>query len=444
MFSLSENYIDELNTMKPPEPDKRTFRSYLIFWGGQLASLAGTNIVNFSLIWWITIQTGSAFFLGVSAFFAFGSFILITPVAGVLVDRWSRKKVIIVADSILAMLSLVLVILFFLGIANIIHVLIIQLIGGMVGAFHAMAIQAIIPIMVPHKHLTRMNSLNLFATAFIQTIGPAIGAIVFLLFVGDMSRIMLIDIVTYLIAIVPAALVTIPIIHMKKPVEKPSFRRELAEGLTFIRDRSGLLTLLSVFALTNFLLPPIFILLPLFSSIYLALGDLTLGVIYLAALMSLQSASMMIASAVMMVWGGFKRNIIGVFVGIFFGAVGMVILALTPPGIFWVSAIAIILLGFTLPVANVSSQTIWQKLVPPEKIGRVFSVRQTVAQFTAPFSFLVAGILAQLYSIPPIFLVFGSTLIGVLLIAWTFTALPRVEERLKENEIQLENQQEPP
>ena len=430
--------------MKPPEPDTRTFRSYLIFWGGQLASLAGTNIVNFSLIWWITIQTGSAFFLGVSAFFAFGSFILITPVAGVLVDRWSRKKVIIVADSILAMLSLVLVILFFLGIANIIHVLIIQLIGGMVGAFHAMAIQAIIPIMVPHKHLTRMNSLNLFATAFIQTIGPAIGAIVFLLFVGDMSRIMLIDIVTYLIAIVPAALVTIPIIHMKKPVEKPSFRRELAEGLTFIRDRSGLLTLLSVFALTNFLLPPIFILLPLFSSIYLALGDLTLGVIYLAALMSLQSASMMIASAVMMVWGGFKRNIIGVFVGIFFGAVGMVILALTPPGIFWVSAIAIILLGFTLPVANVSSQTIWQKLVPPEKIGRVFSVRQTVAQFTAPFSFLVAGILAQLYSIPPIFLVFGSTLIGVLLIAWTFTALPRVEERLKENEIQLENQQEPP
>jgi DHA3 family macrolide efflux protein-like MFS transporter len=429
--------------LKTLEPDTRTFRSYLIFWGGQLASLAGTNIVNFSLVWWITIQTGSAFFLGVSAFFAFGSFILITPVAGVLVDRWSRKKVIIVADSILALLSFVLVILFLLGVANIIHVLVIQLIGGMVGAFHAMAVQAIIPIMVPHKHLTRMNSLNLFAGAFIQTIGPAIGALVFLIFTGDMARIMLIDIGTYLIAIVPAALVTIPAIHLKRPIEKPSFRKELAEGLTFIRDRSGLLTLLSVFALTNFLLPPTFILLPLFSSTYLAFGDLTLGVIYLAALMSLQSASMMIASAVMMVWGGFKRNIIGVFVGIFFGALGMVILALTPPGIFWVSAFAIILLGFTLPVANVSSQTIWQKLVPPEKMGRVFSVRTTIAQFTAPFSFLVAGILAQLYSIPFIFLVFGSTLIGVLLIAWIFTALPRVEEQLKDDEIELETHQDP-
>ena len=436
IFSLIEKYNNEMNTVEPPEPDTRTFRSYLIFWGGQLASLAGTNIVNFSLTWWITVQTGSAFFLGLSAFFAFGSFILITPVAGVLVDRWSRKKVIIVADSILALLSFILVILFALGIANIIHVLLLQLVGGMVGAFHAMAVQAIIPIMVPRKHLTRMNSLNLFVTAFIQTIGPAIGALVFLLFLGDMARILLIDIGTYLIAIVPAILVTIPSVRMKIQVEKPSFRRELAEGLKFIRNRSGLLTLLGVFAITNFLLPPIFILLPLFTSVFIALSDLTLAVIYLGALMSLQSASMMVASAVMMIWGGFKRNIIGVFVGIFFGALGMVILAFTPPGLFWVAAFGIILIGFTLPVANVSSQTIWQTIVPPEKIGRVFSVRTTVAQFTAPFSFLVAGILAQVYSIPLIFFVFGASLIGVLLLAWIFTDLRHVEEKLKNDEIE--------
>jgi DHA3 family macrolide efflux protein-like MFS transporter len=427
--------------MEPTKSNQRSFRSYLIFWGGQLASLAGTNIVNFSLTWWITIQTGSAFFLGVSAFFAFGSFILITPVAGVLVDRWSRKKVIVIADSLLALLSFILVLLFFSGIANIIHVLIIQLLGGLVGAFHAMAIQAIIPIMVPHKHLTRMNSLNLFATAFIQTIGPGIGALVFLLFLGEMSRILFIDIGTYLIAIVPTLLVTIPAVRLKISLEKPSFRKELAEGLAFIRNHSGLLTLLSVFAITNFLLPPIFILLPLFSSNFLALGDLTLAVIYLAALMSLQSGSMMVASAIMMVWGGFKRNVIGVFIGIFFGALGTVILAFNPPGIFWVAALGIILIGFTLPIANVSSQTIWQKLVPPEKIGRVFSVRQTVAQFTAPFSFLVAGVLAQLFSIPLIFLVFGSTLIAVLLLAWIFTNIPRVEEHLVvEEEITEANQ----
>ncbi|MFX1577352.1 MAG: MFS transporter [Promethearchaeota archaeon] len=427
--------------MKPTKPDQSTFRNYLLFWGGQLASLAGTNIVNFSLTWWITIQTGSAFFLGLSAFFAFGSFILITPVAGVLVDRWSRKKVIVIADSLLALLSFILVLLFFSGIANIIHVLIIQLIGGLVGAFHAMAIQAIIPIMVPHKHLTRMNSLNLFATAFIQTIGPGIGALVFLIFLGEMSRILFIDIGTYLIAIVPTLLVTIPAVRLKTSLEKPSFRKELAEGLTFIRNHSGLLTLLSVFAITNFLLPPIFILLPLFSSNFLALGDLTLAVIYLAALMSLQSGSMMVASAVMMVWGGFKRNIIGVFIGIFIGALGTIILAFNPPGVFWIAALGIILMGFTLPISNVSSQTIWQKLVPPEKIGRVFSVRQTVAQFTAPFSFLVAGFLAQLFSIPLIFLVFGSTLIGVLLIAWIFTGLPRVEEHLVVEETIAETNQ---
>ncbi len=428
--------------MEQPEPDRKTFRSYLIFWGGQLASLAGTNIVNFSLTWWITIQTGSAFFLGISAFFGFGSFILITPIAGVLVDRWSRKKVIIIADSLLALLSFVLVILFFIGIANIIHVLILQLIGGMVGAFHAMAVQAIIPIMVARKHLTRMNSLNLFATAFIQTIGPAIGALVFLVFLGDMARILFIDIGTYLIAIIPAILVTIPSVRMMKIVtEKPSFRREFSEGLSFIRTRSGLLTLLTLFAITNFLLPPIFILLPLFSTNILALGDLNLAVIYLATLLSLQSGSMMVASAVMMVWGGFKRNIIGVFLGIFCGAFGMIIIALTPPGIFWVAAFGVVLIGFTLPIANVSSQTIWQKMVPPEKLGRVFSVRTTIAQFTAPFAFLVAGIFAELFSIPLIFIVFGSILVTVLILAWVLTDLPRVEKHLEKDDLEYMKKQ---
>ncbi|MFX1318162.1 MAG: MFS transporter [Promethearchaeota archaeon] len=430
--------------MEQPEPDKRTFRSYLIFWSGQLASLAGTNIVNFSLVWWITIQTESAFFLGISAFFAFGSFILITPIAGVLVDRWSRKKVIITADSILALLSLVLVILFFIGITNIIHVLLIQLLGGMIGAFHATAVQAIIPIMVPRKHLTRMNSLNYFATAFIQTIGPSIGALVFLIFFGDMGRILLIDIGTYLIAIVPAILVTIPSILKKTQIEKPSFKEEFSEGLTFIRARSGLLTLLSVFTLANFFLPPIFVLLPLYANIYLAFLNLDLAVVYLGILMSLQSASMMVASAIMMTSGGFKRNVIGVALGLFLGSLGMVILALTPPGLFWVAAFGIILVGFTLPVANISSQTIWQKVVPPEKMGRVFSVRVTIAQFTGPFAFLLAGYLAQIFSIPLIFLVFGSIMIAFLFVAWAFTGLPHVEKKLQKHEIETDEGQVQP
>ena len=280
-----------------------------------------------------------------------------------------------------------------------------------------MAVQAIIPIMVPKKHLTRMNSLNYFATALVQTIGPAIGALVFLLLLGDMGRILLIDIGTYLLAIFPAILVTIPTIRAKTVTEKPSFRQEFAEGLTFIRDRSGLLTLLFVFTAANFLLPPFFILLPLYSTIFLAFGDQTLAVIYLGALMSLQSGSMMIASAVMMVWGGFKRNVLGVVVGLFFGALGMLTLAFTPPGFFWIAAFGIILTGFTIPVANISSQTIWQKMVPPEKLGRVFSVRTTIAQFTGPFAFLVAGILADLFSIPIIFFTFSSIMIVFLLIS---------------------------
>jgi DHA3 family macrolide efflux protein-like MFS transporter len=430
---MNANRRDRVSRYQMNNQREYNFQGYLFFWFGQLASLAGTNIVNFSLTWWITIQTGSAFLLGLSAFFAFGSFILITPVAGVLVDRWSRKKVIVIADSLLALLSLILVVLFALGIANIIHVLIIQLIGGMLGAFHQMAVQAIIPIMVPQKHLGRMNSMQYFATSLIQTVGPTIGALVFTFLIGNMARILLIDIGTYTIAIIPTLLVFIPAVRIKLPEEKSSFRQEFSEGLTFMKQHRGLLTLLTVFAITNFLLPPIFLLLPLYSTFHLAFGDLNLAVLFLASLMSLQSLSMMIASAVISVWGGFKRNIIGVFIGIFSGALAMVVLALTPPGSFWVAAIGIALLGLTVPIANISSQTIWQKVVPPEKIGRVFSVRTTIAQFTGPFAFLVGGILGELFAIPLIFLLFGTTLIIVLILAWLLSSLPRIEEQLENN-----------
>ncbi|MFX1562861.1 MAG: MFS transporter [Promethearchaeota archaeon] len=415
------------------EPDNRTFRSYFIFWGGQLVSLAGTNIVGFSLTWWIAVQTGSAFLLGLSAFFAFGSYILVTPVAGVLVDRWSRKKVIISSDSLLAFMSLILIILFALGIANIVHVLIIQLISGVFNAFDTMAVQAIVPIMVPHKHLTRMNSLQYFATSLIQTVGPPIGALVFVILLGNMPQILMIDIGTYLIAVIPTILVFIPAVKIKKSAEKTSFRQEFGEGLSFLKQRHGLITLLTVFAITNFLLPPVAVLLPLYSKIHLAFGDETLAVIMLAGLMSLFSLSMMIMSAILSVWGGFKRNIIGVFLGIFLGALGILVLGLTPPGMFWIAVAGTLLMGLTMPIANVSSQTIWQKVVPPEKIGRVFSVRTTIAQFTAPFAFLVSGILASFIDIPLLFVTFSTILIIVLILAWTLTTLPRVEQQLEEH-----------
>ncbi len=409
-------------------------RGYITFWIGQLVSLAGTNIVNFSLVWWITVQTNSAFMLGLSAFLGFGSFILVTPLAGVFVDRWSRKKVIVTADSLLAFLTFILVLLFAFGIANIVHVLLIQLIGGMLGSFHQMAVQAIIPIMVPKKHLSRMNSLQYFATSLIQTVGPAFGALVYTFFLGVMAQILWIDILTYAVAIVPTILIFIPSIKPKKKVDKPSFRTEFAEGLGFIRQRPGLLTLLSVFTVSNFLLPPAFILLPLYSTRILASGNQDLGILLLAALMGLQNLSMMGASGLMSVWKGFKRNTLGVVVGLFAGAAGMVILALTPPGFFWMAAVGIIVMGLTIPIANISSQTIWQKVVPPEKLGRVFSVRLTIAQFTGPFSFLVGGFIAEIFAIPLVFLSFGTLMIFFLIGSWTLTSLPKVEDQLEEYE----------
>ncbi|MFX0091278.1 MAG: MFS transporter [Candidatus Hodarchaeota archaeon] len=412
--------------------EKRNFTGYIIFWLGQLASMAGSNVVGFGLTWWITVETESAFFLGLAASLGFGSFIAALPIAGVLVDRWSRKKIIAISDSLLAGSMLLLLLLFATGQATIWHVLMLRPIQGVLGAFHQNAVDAIVPLMVPKKRLSRMNGLQYLATSLINTLGPAAGALVYTLLAGDMAKILWIDIGTYLIAIVPTILVFIPVIKAKKERgEKSSFKAEFGEGLTFIRETPGLLTLLSVFTVGNFLLTPLFVLLPLFTTNVVALGDENIAVIMLATLMFLQNLSMVSASMFMSFWKGFKRNVVGVVLGLSCGAFGVFILGVAPAGVLWVAVLGILLVGLTIPIANVASQTIWQSVVPPEKIGRVFSVRQTIAQFTGPIAMFLCGIVAEFFGTQIVFLGSGLLMISFLIFAWVFTGLSHVEESIK-------------
>ncbi|MFX0094827.1 MAG: MFS transporter [Candidatus Hodarchaeota archaeon] len=415
-------------------------KEYLFFWTGQLVSILGSNVVQFGIIYWLTIESSKQYpelatiILGLSAFLGFGSFILMTPIAGVFVDRWSRKKIIVISDSLQAGVTFILIYLFAIGLTNIWLILGVLTLRGFIGAFQGPATQAIIPLMVPEKHLTRMNSVSYLANSMILIVGPAIGAVLYFVFAGNLATILWIDVVTFLVAIVPAILVYIPPVKTKKELKKASFREEFTEGIVFIRQKKGLLTLLSMFTIANFLLTPLNVLLPLFTLQTVALGNEETAIAFLAVLTGLQNLSMLLGSSLMSVWGGFKRNVIGVAFGLFFGGMGAIIIAFTPPGVFWIPAIGLLLNGLTIPIANIHSQTIWQKVVPPEKLGRVFSVRVTIAQFTAPAAMLLGGIVAAVVGIPVLFFICGITQILAIIIAWFMTTLPHVEDMLLKTE----------
>ncbi|MFX0210402.1 MAG: MFS transporter [Candidatus Hodarchaeota archaeon] len=420
------------DTINSSEIEHQTnIKGYIFFLIGQWISLLGSNIVNFGIIWFLTIETGSPFVLALSQFLGFAPFLLVTPVAGVFIDRWSRKKVIIFVDFVQAVLGLILIFFFVTGLFSalelVIIILTITFFRGIFGAFHTSAVDTLLPIMVPKDKLSRINGINYLANGAIFIVGPLVGAIA--LGIMPLMDLLWLDVFTFLISIVPTILVFIPKITrvIQNARVKPSFRVEFTEGLSFIRDNSALLALLVVFTSANFFISPLFTQLPIVvTTVHSGQAEL------LALLFALQQAGLLIGSTIMSTWKGFSNHAKGVFIGIFTMYIGIGIFALAPPGIYLVLAIGVLLMGFALPLANVSSETIWAKTVPKELLGRVYAVRRTIAQISGPVATLLTGFLAEFIGVIPILLMCSILGIFILGYSWFFTAFPSVELRLQE------------
>ncbi|MFX0126091.1 MAG: MFS transporter [Candidatus Hodarchaeota archaeon] len=397
-------------------------RGYIIFWIGQLISLLGSSVVQFSIVWWITVETGSEFFLALSTFLGFGTTMFLTPIAGVFVDRWSRKKIIATVDFFQAIATVLLIFTFMIGFADIWFVLAIITLRGVFQAFHGPAVQAIIPLLVPKDKLSRMNGLDYLFNGVILMIGPLVGALLLNYFI--LQEVLWLDAITFMIAIIPTIIISIPSVKAPSIVrEKSPFLAELSEGFTFIRNQQGLLALLAVFTAGNFFMRPLYVLLPLFvKDVHLG-GPEELAILFAAIQAGIIGASMIMSS-----WKGFDNNAHGVAIGIFIMYFGLIICSFAPQGLYPLLILGIFLNGFGLPIANVSSQTIWQKIVPPEKLGRVYSVRLTIAQGSGPIAIILSGIFGELFGIIPVLV--AASLFGMLFLgySWLFTKFRYVEK----------------
>ncbi|MFX0014352.1 MAG: MFS transporter [Promethearchaeota archaeon] len=401
---------------------KYNLRGYIFFWIGQLISLLGSSVVQFSIIWWITVETGSEFILALSTFLGFGPTMLITPIAGVFVDRWSRKKLIATVDFFQAIATVGLILTFIIGIADIWFVLAIITLRGVFQAFHAPAVQAIIPLLVPKDKLSRMNGIDYLFNGVILMVGPLVGALLLNYFI--LQEVLWLDAITFMIAIIPTIFISIPSIKTSTLIkEKTPFFNEISEGFSFIKNQQGLLALLAVFTAANFFMRPLYVLLPLFVKDFHLGGPEELALLFAGAQAGIIGASMIMSS-----WKGFENNAYGVALGIFIMYFGFVICSITPQGVYPLLILGIFLNGFGLPIANVSSQTIWQKIVPPEKLGRVYSVRLTIAQGSGPIAIILSGILGELLGITPVLVtasLFGMVFLGY---SWFFTRFRYVEK----------------
>ena len=400
------------------QASQTTFRSYLFFWAGQLASLLGSSIAQFVIIWWITLETGSALYLSLASFLGLAPMVILAPFAGVFVDRWNRKVLIFTADFLQALATVVLVFLFWLGVVSFWHILILLTIRGILQAFHSPAVSAIIPIMIPKEKLSRMNGLNYLCSGAISLVGPIIGALA--LSIWQIHQILWIDMATFIVALIPLVLIKIP--PVRKKGERSSFKEDFLEGFGFIRKARGMLPLLTLATALNFLLVPLSTLLPYYVKV-----DHSGGAPDLALVMAFFEGGILVGGIVMSVTKGFKKKMVATAISLYVIFLGYALVALTPSQAFWFMAISGTIMALCVPVANVTLQTIIQTVVPAKMLGRVSSVVMALASAATPVGMILSGAIVEFVETANLFLGCAITGAVIVTLAWSFTDVRHVE-----------------
>ncbi len=386
-------------------------RRFFTIWSGQALSLFGSALVNFALIWWLTQKTGSATILAFATLAGMLPQVLVGPFAGALVDRWNRRWIMILADSSIALATLILVYLFATDQAQVWHVYAILAVRSVGGAFHFPAMSASTPLMVPEDKLTRVNGLNQTLQGLNGMVAPPVGAL--LISVLPTQGILMIDIVTALIAILPLFFFEIPQPErhdISQTGEKPSLLQDLREAITYMRAWPGLLAILGMAVAINGLLTPAMSLMPLLVTKHFAKGALELGFTDTA-----WGVGMIVGGVTLSVWGGFKRKIATTMMGIVGIGAGVMLVAAAPANLFPLALTGMVVAGIMNPLANGPLFSIVQSIIKPEMQGRVMGLINTAATAVTPLSLLVAGPISDLIGIRAWFWIAGivTLLMGV-------------------------------
>jgi MFS family permease len=371
---------------------------FTIIWIGQTLSLLGTSMTGFALMIWAWQTTQQATAMSLIAFFNFFPIILASPIAGAIVDRYDRKKIMMLADLAAGLPTVAVLLLYTTSGLQIWHLFITGMVSATFQAFHFPAYSAAVTMMVRKEHLGRANGMLATAQFVALIFSPAIAAII-MSFAGvtnGISIVMMIDIITFITAISMLLFVHIP----RPPVTEAGRKgagniwKEAGYGFRYIYERPSLLGLQLTFFSIN---------------LVGSLGNTLTGPLVLArtnenqnmlgTVMSALGIGGLVGSILLTIWGGPKRKVHGVvfgmtalsFFGIFLFGLGKDVLIWAP---------STFLGSFFLPIINGSNQAIWQTKVAPDVQGRVFAARLLIAQTSVPLGMLITGPLADWFFEP--------------------------------------------
>ena len=398
-------------------------RNFQLFFSGQSISLIGTWMTRVATSWLVYRLTHSAILLGTVGFAGQIPTFLLAPLAGVLVDRWNRRTVLVVTQALAMVQSLLLAALTLTHRVNITEVLILSVFQGCINGFDMPARQSFMLEMVDDRaDLSNAIAINSSMVNLARLVGPSLAGM--LIAVSSEGWCFLVDGVSYLAVLASLLMMRLNPAHALAAAERArvSLLVQLREGWDFVRGFAPIRTILLLFALISLMGWPFTVLMPIFAAQVLHGGPHTLG--FLMGAMGVGS----LISALSLVLRKSVRGLLRMIpiASAIFG-VGLICFGLSH--VLWLSMALLLVAGFGMMQGVTASNTIIQTIVPEDKRGRVMSYYTVAFVGMAPFGSLFAGALAHLVGAPYTVIVSGvACILGAL---WFTTQIPRIRPEMR-------------
>ena len=379
----------QLSTKQP-----KGMLGFSIVWGGQFISVLTSNMSGFALSIWMFNQTGSATAMSAMQVSFILPFMLVTPFAGAMVDRYNRKLMMMVSDLTAVIATLGILLLQATGHLQFWHLYVANILYGLGNAFQWPAFSAAITTMLPKEKYGRANGMMSLIDSGPAVFSPILAGAL-LPFLG-LTGILSIDVLTFFLAIGALLLVFIP--QPKPTIEgqagKGNLIKEAAFGFKYIFQRPSLRAYLTVILILNITSG--------FSDAITApmiLSRTNQNSVVFGAVETAAAIGGVIGGLIMSAWGGFNRRTYTMLAGwIVFSVFGYLLFGISRAPVFWITTTLIACMTF--PITNGAGQAIWQAKVAPDVQGRVFAARRFIAWLTSPIMPLVAGSLADFVTEP--------------------------------------------
>ena len=353
-------------------------------------------------MWWLTEKTGSATILAISVLVAYLPEVFLAPIIGTLNDRWNRRIVMLVSDTLVAIAMAGLAGLFWMEIIEIWHIYAVNFLASIGRAFQGLAMITSTPLMVPEKHLARIQGTNQTLHGVLSMGGPPLGALALALF--EIHIILAIDVLTAMLAIGPLIFIMIP--QPKRMEEKQSQEvgiwADMLGGFRYLWRWTGLRNLILIAAVLN-----------IFGNTKMTISPLLItdhfngGATELGWFNSAWGVGIVLGGLLVGTWGGFRRRIMTTIFGWIVYGIGTILVGIAPHTRFALAITGIALSGVGSSLINAPLRALLQANVDPHLQGRVFGALHSSVQFTTMLGLIVIGPVTDVFGPQPWFLAGG-------------------------------------